>query len=383
MKKKGNVPIVYIITKLELGGAQKVCLSLFQELEKKEHETWLISGTEGPLVATVQHLPNVILLPWLTRECSWRTIGNEFRSFFAIMGELKKLKKKHPDIVVHTHSTKAGYLGRWAAFFAGISQRIHTVHGFGFHDHQSRLGYAFAYLLELLTSSITTHYICVSSKDQATGTRLLPRFASKSSLIRAAINDDHFYPALSATQSYEAQHFIFGTVSCFKKQKNLFDLLMAFEQVYQHHPRARLEIIGDGYLRHDIEEWIASHDLEPAITLHGWKDDVASYMKHWHVFVMSSLWEGLPCAAVEARFLKLPVLSYNVGGISDLIISGKNGFLYEPRNIQQLAQGMNSLITNKALYQKLKVYTEDLSAFTRNAMILQHSILYRYITLNE
>jgi glycosyltransferase involved in cell wall biosynthesis len=383
MKKKGNVPIAYIITKLELGGAQKVCLSLFHELQKKEHPTWLISGTEGPLVQTVQHLPNVLLIPSLKRECSWRTLGNEFRTFFSLFKILRKLSLDNPNLVVHTHSTKAGYLGRWAAFFAGTPQRIHTIHGFGFHTYQSRLSYTIAYLLELFTSLITTHYVCVSTQDQATGNRLLPWFSQKNSLIRAAINDQKFFPALSVAQSYEAQHFIFGTVSCFKKQKNLFDLLTAFEQVYRHHPRARLEIIGDGYLRPQIEAWIIEKRLEDIIVLHGWQNEVALYMKRWHVFVMSSLWEGLPCAAVEARFLKLPVLSYNVGGISDLIISGKNGFLYEPRNIQQLAEGMNSLITDKDLYQKLKVYTEDLSDFTRSAMILQHSLLYRYVATSE
>ena len=136
-------------------------------------------------------------------------------------------------------------------------------------------------------------------------------------------------------------------------------------------------------MRPNIEAWIATNNLEHVVTLHGWQDDVAPLMKQWHTFVMSSLWEGLPCAAVEARFLKLPILAYNVGGISDLVLNGKNGFLYEPRKVQQLVHGMCALISDTTLYQKLKAYPEDLSAFTRNAMILQHSILYRYVTTKE
>ena len=382
MLKKENVPVVYIVTKLELGGAQKVCLSLFQELTKKKHATWLISGTEGPLVSTVKENPNVILLPSFKRECSFSNLKNDFKTFFSLIKELKKLKALHPDIIVHTHSTKAGYLGRWAAFFAGIKQRIHTVHGFGFHKHQSKLGYAIAYLFEFFTALITTHYVCVSTKDQKTGSRCLPWFSSNNTLIRAAIDDEKFHPAHLAPLDRNAP-FVFGTVSCFKKQKNLFDLLLAFKEVHRQYHHTRLEIIGDGSLRPNIEAWIATNNLEHVVTLHGWQDDVAPLMKQWHTFVMSSLWEGLPCAAVEARFLKLPILAYNVGGISDLVLNGKNGFLYEPRKVQQLVHGMCALISDTTLYQKLKAYPEDLSAFTRNAMILQHSILYRYVTTKE
>jgi glycosyltransferase involved in cell wall biosynthesis len=382
MLKKENVPVVYIVTKLELGGAQKVCLSLFQELKQKNHHTWLISGTEGSLVTTVQHNPNVILLPSLKRECSLSNLKSDSKTFFTLIKNLKLLKSKHPELIVHTHSTKAGYLGRWAAFFAGIPHRFHTVHGFGFHAHQSKLGYMAAYILEFFTTFITTHYVCVSTEDQKTGGKLLPGFSNKNTLIRAAIDDEKFHPAQLAPLDRNAP-FIFGTVSCFKKQKNLFDLLLAFQEVHRQYHHTRLEIIGDGSLRPDIEAWIASYNLEHVITLHGWQDDVAPLMKRWHVFVMSSLWEGLPCAAVEARFLKLPVLAYNVGGMSDLVLDGKNGFLYEPRNVQQLVHGMCALISDTTLYLKLKAYPEDLSAFTRNAMILQHSILYRYVTTKE
>ncbi len=382
MTKKEQIPVVYIITKLELGGAQKVCLSLFKELQAKHHMTWLISGTEGPLVSLVQDDPHVILLPSLVRECSFKTIKKDLQAFVALVKKLRALKDDYPDLVVHTHSTKAGYLGRWAAFFAGIEQRFHTVHGFGFHKHQSVLGYAFAYLTELFTSLITTHYVCVSTEDQKIGSRLLPFFSDKNSLIRAAIDDEKFRAAHIEPLDKNTP-FTFGTISCFKKQKNLFDLLQAFYAVHQQYRHTRLEIIGDGALRPDIEQWIAEHNLEHVITLHGWCQEVAPFMQKWHAFVLSSLWEGLPCAAVEARFLKLPVLSYNVGGIGDLIIDGKNGFLYEPRNVQQLVHGMCSLISDKFLYQKLKTYPEDLSAFTQSAMILQHSLLYRSLATRK
>ncbi len=377
--KKNTIPVVFIITKLELGGAQKVCLALFSELKKNNIDTWLISGTEGPLVKQVLHNKQAIFIPELKRECSFFGIKNDIKAIFTLYKTLKTLQKKYNtrDLIIHTHSTKAGYLGRWAAFFARITHRIHTVHGFGFHPYQSRLGYAFAYVLEFLTSWITSSYICVSKQDQKIGTRLLPGFSKKNILIRAAVQDKAFNNQQTTLRKKNTDHFIFGTVSCFKKQKNLFDVLEAFLVVHQKHSHARLEIIGDGLLKPNIIAWIHQHNLNDYITLHGWVHNVAPLMQHWNVFVMSSLWEGLPCAAVEARFLKLPVLAYNVGGLSELIQSHKNGFLYEPRNILDLRNGMISLLTDKVLYKKLKEHTEDLSSFTINAMLVQHNLLYR------
>ena len=114
---------------------------------------------------------------------------------------MKKLKKQHPHLIVHTHSTKAGIIGRWAAFFAGIKKRIHTIHGYGFHAHQNKILWVSIYLIEFITSLITTHYVCVSSEDVKTGIKLFPHFSGKHSIIRAAVDWDQFFiPAHQVAQ---------------------------------------------------------------------------------------------------------------------------------------------------------------------------------------
>lgn len=367
--------IVYIITKLELGGAQKVCLALFRSLEQKKIPTFLISGTEGTLVKEVNHKQNVFLLSDLKRAISFKNIWHDIHAFFQITQKLRILKKKYPHLIVHTHSTKAGILGRWAAWYVGVKARIHTVHGFAFHDHQGWLSWLPIYLIERITYLITSHFICVSSHDVKTGIRLFPRFAHKHSIIRAAVDTKQFFIPAHKT-SLDTKLFIFGSISCFKPQKNIFDLLRAFHQIYQFHPQARLELIGDGYLRPLIEQWITDHQLNIIITLHGWQDTVAPLMRNWDAFVLSSLWEGLPCAIIEARLLKLPVISYNTGGISDIIFHQKNGLLAEPKHWQQLAQYMDKLITDFPLYTKLHRYQDDLSDFYISAMVEKHMQLY-------
>lgn len=366
--------IVYIITKLELGGAQKVCLALFEGLKNCGHHTWLISGKQGPLTTQVKNNPNVYLLASLKREIGLGLIWYELKTFIALIKRLRMIKKQFPNVIVHTHSTKAGILGRWAALCAGIRYRVHTIHGYGFHPRQSRLVWWPMYLIELITTLITTHVICVSQTDANMGVKLFPRFAKKHSLIHAAVDHAHFTAHINNQKS--ADPFIIGTIACFKPQKNIFDLLSAFAYIHNKHPHTRLEIIGDGAQRAHIEQWLHKHNLQQATTLHGWQPDAASIACNWHVFALTSLWEGLACAVIEARLLHIPVVSYKTGGIPEVITHEVNGLLYEQTEWLNLARGICKLIEQPAVYQKLAHHPDDYASFTLSHMIEQHGMLY-------
>lgn len=371
--------IVYIITKLELGGAQKVCLSLFDGVSRSsEHAGYLISGTQGQMVDQVRERKNVILLETLAREVRLAALLREFKTFFTLVKQLRALKREHPDIIVHTHSTKAGLLGRWAAFFAGIKKRVHTVHGFGFNKFQPKVIWFVIYFLELVTSFITTHFVCVSQADIDMGIKLFPRFKRKSSLIRAAVDWQQFYYKPARKISC-IKPFIFGTIACFKKQKNLVDLLQAFTLVYQKHPEAKLEIIGDGVLRPALENWVCEKQLSHAVVFYGWQERVAPIARCWQAFVLTSLWEGLPCAVVEARLLSLPVISYKTGGIPEIIHDHVNGLLYDQKDWRSFADGMCMLIEHPEIYQRLSNYDDKLQYFQDSVMIEQHAALYKQL----
>lgn len=372
---KHSIDVVYIITKLELGGAQKVCLTLLNDLKKKNINTLLISGKDGLLAENISNNSNVILLDELTRQVNGAF--KELFCFFRLIQQLRTLRKKYPNIIVHTHSTKAGLIGRWAAFFAKVKYRVHTIHGYGFHKHQPFFIRIPIICLEWITSFITNHFICVSSEDVKTGIRLFRKFKSHHTIIRAAIDWQQFESQTKTIPQFpQDRPFIFGTIACFKKQKNIFDLLKAFAQVYTQNPLARLEIIGDGILRNEITTWITEHHLQDIITLHGWQHTVAPFMLNWHAFVLSSLWEGLPCAIIEARLLKLPVISYNTGGIHDVIIHGKNGLLCEQYDWISLSTYMLQVSKQENLHQPLSSYKENLDDFKPEAMINQHLELY-------
>ncbi len=376
MKHK-KIHVVYIITKLELGGAQKVCLALQEGLQDTLFSNHLISGTDGILVNAVIDKKNSILLPSFVREVSYTSVMSELYCFVQLIQQLRTLKKQHPQLIVHTHSTKAGILGRWAALCAGIKTRIHTIHGYAFHQYQPWVVWLAIYSIELITSLITTHFICVSSADVKAGIKLFPFFSRKHTIIRAAVDTQHFIvPAQRLPTPTNHTSFVFGTIACFKPQKNIFDLLRAFAYVYQHNPQVRLEIIGDGTQRPAIEQWISNHQLSSVIHLLGWQTDVTPHMLSWQAFVLSSLWEGLPCSIIEARLLKIPVISYDTGGIHDVIIHNKNGLLSTQKNWHALASHMLELSRNKQLHTSLSTYADNLSDFTYTHMIDEHKNLY-------
>lgn len=385
-KKKDVVQVLYVVTKLELGGAQKVCLALLDGVAQTGFRTSLISGTEGVLTTQVKNRSDVYFIKSFKRELGLSGLWSEPYSFFLMVKHIRALKKETPDLVVHTHSTKAGIMGRWAAFFAGVKVRVHTVHGFGFHAHQSNISWLLTYLCEWVTSFITTHFVCVSQKDLEEGSLRLPTFAKKSSLIRAAVDWDQFFiPAKKELSGNAEEDIIIGTVACFKPQKNLFDLLMAFQLMWsrlsvEKRSKVYLQIIGDGILRPDIEAWILHHGMTKHIQLLGWQADVAPWMKTWHVFALSSLWEGLPCSVVEARLSKIPVVAYDVGGIAEIIKDGSNGFLVVPMDWQFFAVRLEQLINDQLLYEQLSLWNDSLDEFSIPSMVKKHAKLYAFLT---
>jgi len=377
MKSKKETHVVHIITRLDLGGAQKVCLSLVKGLRSQGISTELISGTDGELAPTVKNLDGVHLLKEFRHPISPKGLFQDFRCLLRMISIIRKLKKKHPHLIIHTHTPKAGFMGRWAAFFAGAKHRVHTIHGFTFHWRRNKLYDLFLYMCEYFSSLITKQFICVSSVDVKRGMHCFPRFKKKHSIIRAAVDWNQF-KASSKLNSFPTQEpFVFGTVASLTPGKNLFELLQAFEYVHQNNPKTKLEIIGGGTLFSALEQWIQEHNLQDCVTLHGWQHDIVPIIKQWHCFTFTSLWEGLPCAVVEARLQKLPVLSYSTGGIPDIIVHGENGLLYKQKDWKNLAKGMLSISTNQDLYKKLQSFDDDLIDFNNQTMIEQHIKLYK------
>ena len=175
-----------------------------------------------------------------------------------------------------------------------------------------------------------------------------------------------------------------GTVSCFKPQKNIFDLLRAFKYVYDNarpvlKKRLLLQIIGDGQLRDKIQSWIVQNKLATHIELLGWQQDVATIMRSWKVFALSSLWEGLPCAVVEARLCGLPVVAYDVGGIAEVVENYKNGFLVPVGQWHEFGEKLLELTNDENLCASMRTHPDLLDPFQQKFMVKEHKKLYSHL----
>jgi glycosyltransferase involved in cell wall biosynthesis len=369
--------VCYIITKLELGGAQKVALYTAQHLDKKQFQDFLITGSGGILDNEALSKFRLFQLPSLVREVS------PFKDLKALWQIYKILKKEKPDIV-HTHSSKAGILGRFAAKLAGIKKIVHTVHGYGFNETQKwYVKYIYVYV-EKICAMISDKLIAVSKEDIKKGIAYRIAKESKFTLIRAGI-DISFYKNYTPNAEFKKilgiddKTRIISTIGPFKPQKNLKDFISAAEIVLSSISDVVFIIAGDGQLRPELEKQIASFGLQKKILLLGWRTDIADILYASEAFVMTSLWEGLPCTIVEAMCCAKPVIANGIDGVKEVIINGENGWQTKPYDYQDTAAKIIKLLQDKTLLlqiaQKAKASINE--EFDSQYMVKQQENLYK------
>lgn len=309
--------ICHVITKLELGGAQEVAMRVVSSLDRRRFRPVLIAGPGGMLTeeATALEGVEVRLIPSLVREI--RPV-QDLRALWELVATFRRLRPK----IVHTHSSKAGILGRLAAWLAGVPCILHTIHGYGVTPAQPSWLQHLVIKLEWMVGRVTTHWIAVSQADRRQGLEWQLFSSSKVSVVRPGIDPTAFAtriePAerdrLRAALGVGPEQLLVGTVSCLKPQKSPEDFIRVAALVCQRMPAAKCVLVGDGALRPQIEAMIQAQGLQDRVTLLGWRRDVASLLKAFDVFVLTSQWEGLPCAILEARASRIPIVATRVGG---------------------------------------------------------------------
>jgi glycosyltransferase involved in cell wall biosynthesis len=345
--------VFHVITKLELGGAQKVTLMLLERFSRDHYELGLATGPDGILVERANRIPSLsrFWIPNFVREV------RPIQDLLALFQLWRVFRRERPDIV-HTHSAKAGILGRLAAKLAGVPIIFHTYHGFGFNDLQKRIVKNFYVLLERIMGRVTTQTVVVS---YATGhTAEKARIVRKDNwmLCRAAIPLDEFMkPGPRRTKVREwnipENKVIVGMIACFKPQKAPIDFVDVAARVLKETDRAHFVMIGDGELRPAIEARIRELGVTGHITLLGWRQDMPEVYRNIDIVMLTSLWEGLPCVFSEAMACELPLVATDVDGARDAIIEGDNGFLHPPHDIESMATSALKLINDSALREQM------------------------------
>ena len=348
--------ICYIITQLELGGAQLIALKSIEYLASKGHDLILITNQSGILNDSAVKMKNVkkYFLKDLIRKIS--------------ITKDRKAKKKIYDIllsekphIVHTHSSKAGVLGRLAAKHAKVPCIVHTVHGYGFHFFKNKLFKNMAIALEKRVAKFTDKLIFVSKDDMKLAKELKIGKEENYNVIRAGISfqDIKDYKAnrtqIKKKLNIPSHRKIIVNISPFKRQKNLMLLLeIIYELSKTHGDKFFTIIVGDGKDRAKMENFINRHELNEHILLTGFLPDVRDILSISAVYVSTSLWEGLPRTVLEAMLMGVPVIAPSIGGIKEVIKDNENGFLYTPWEKAEALELIKKVVDDTKLLNRLK-----------------------------
>lgn len=354
-----KIIVVHIITKMELGGAQQNTLFTVSNLDVQKYETFLLAGEAGELIDEARRFENFFVIKDMVREIR---PFKDIKAFFQIVKILKKIKRQLPkssSIIVHTHSSKAGILGRWAAKAAGVKVRIHSVHGFPFNDFQPFFKKYIYIILEKITSIITSHFIAVSSSniDEGIKYKIFKRY--KATLIRSGIDISRFKnpeTGKEETRTYLGIPLdapVVLMVSCLKPQKAPIDFVKACFIIKEKIKNVSFLLAGDGVLRPELENEIKKQGLEGTFHLLGWRRDIPNLINASDVLVLTSLWEGLPRVIPQAMAASVPVVATKVNGSLEAVKEGVNGFLLNPGDIEGIAEKTVFLLENPKKAKKM------------------------------
>ena len=352
--------IVHIITRLIVGGAQENTLLTCEGLSRDYgDEVVLITGPglgpEGSLIEQARRRQvSTIVLPDLRRAIHPL---RDWRSYRAIVRLLSDLG---PD-VVHTHSAKAGLLGRHAASKLGVPAIVHTVHGAPVHAYQGRGARALFRRCERYAANRCHALVSVADAmtDQLVAAGVAPRekFVTIHSgmEVESFLNADGRRAEVREKLGYSDQHVVIGTVARLFHLKGHDDLIDAARRVVARNPEVRFLWVGSGRLQRTLQARIEREGLAPFIQITGLvpPSRIPEMIGAMDLVVHASLREGLARVLPQALIAGRPVVSYDIDGAREVVIHGETGYLVEPRQIDPLADAMCELASSEPLRRRL------------------------------
>jgi glycosyltransferase involved in cell wall biosynthesis len=333
--------VLNVITRMIIGGAQETVLLSCALMDRERFACEILTGpqtgSEGELHAETRACGIPLHVePALVREL------DPLKDAVALVRLVRFLRVGRYDLV-HTHTAKAGVLGRVAARLAGIPLVAHTVHGweFGAGEH-GRLA-RFYLELERWLARWCQALVVVADIDRQQGLALGVGRPEQYALIRSGIEPEVFRDvALTRAQARRRigvpeEAFVIGQVGRLARQKAPLDLLGAFERVARERSDAHLVLLGDGPQRAEVEAEARRSGLAKRVHVLGMRRDVPEILRALDVLALASRWEGLPRVLPQAMAAGLPIVATRVSGAPEAVVSGENGWLVNVGDLADLA----------------------------------------------
>jgi glycosyltransferase involved in cell wall biosynthesis len=334
MSRVAKPRVVQVITRLIVGGAQLSVLELCRGL--REHFDVRVicgpdHGAEGSLREAVSEVAPVTVVPTLRREVSPP-------HDVAALLTLRRLLRDGGAAIVHTHSSKAGILGRLAA--APSAKVIHTIHGWGHTpDNPGWMSRSFVNL-ERLAAQHSDALVAVSSDVRDEGLRLRIGDATRYRVIPELVDFEPVARDFSAARREARRKLglaedeeVIGWIGRFVAQKDPETLLGVVQRLLAERPAARIVLVGDGPLRIDVESEIARQGNARRTVFTGVRVDARELYAGFDVVLHVSRWEGQPLVVQEAIAERIPVVATDAEGVRDLVVDGVTGYVVDPGDI--------------------------------------------------
>lgn len=374
-----RVPVIHVITKLEFGGAQQNTLHTVASLDRERFEPVLMTGPGGYLMSEARDLG----LDLKTAPNMERAIrpGADAAAYRELVRLLEPYRGR--PAIVHTHSSKAGILGRWAARKARVPVIIHSIHGFGFTPAQSPPRRFLFQTAERLTSRVTDHFIAVSEANRKDGIRYGLFGPERCSVIRSGFDLDRFRnaqpvkPDLLLDLGIPHGSPLVLMVGCLKPQKAPMDFVKLAAETHREIPQARFLLAGDGELRDVLVNEIKRLGLSDVLLPLGWREDIPELMKSSRVVVLTSRWEGLPRVIPQAKAVGRPVVATAVDGSVEAIREGIDGYLCQAGDVGSLVDRVVRLLKDPDLADRMgREGNRVVGEFDQDTMVRKQEDLY-------
>lgn len=373
--------VLYVVTLSEWGGAQHIVYLLAKHL-RSDYEITVACAPGGLLVERLRGLGlRVIEIPELCR------LPHPLRDLRAL-GKLYSLMQAERFDIVHTHSTKAGLLGRLAASLAKVPVILFTAHGWAFSEGRA---WPWRWLLaqaERLPACLSTKIICVSEYDRQVAVRFGVASPEKLVVIPNGLETEPFRSAtdkrkLRRQLGMNESEGLITMVGRLAPPKDFETLIAAWEDLRVS--GWKIWIVGEGPLRPRLENIIQAKGLRHEIMLVGERYDVPTVLQASDIFVLSSRWEGMPLTIIEAMLAGLPVIATRVGGVPELVAEGTTGLLVPLRDPLALRDALAQLIVSE---ESRRLFGERgrqraLQQFTVERMIHRVRALYHELELQR
>lgn len=357
--------VIHIITRLDMGGSaqntlltcmgfsEKYHVILAHGLSHESHMTAAESRSVAKFVAKAENKGvTVIPISSLIRKI------NPFMDLRAFISLWRLIIREKPAIV-HTHSSKAGILGRWAAKMAGVRRIIHTPHGHVFFGHFGSLASRLFLLVEKLSLFITDCMIALTEGEKKDYITLLNLRPESIEIIHSGVDINRYMKTRikikekKISLGLNSGKLVVGSVGWLLPIKGPMVLLKAMDRIWLNRSAVQLVYVGKGELEEKLKSESFRMGVSDSVTFLGWRNDVHEIMPVFDLFVLPSLNEGMGRVLVEAMASGKPVVGSNVGGIPDLIKNGHNGLLVEPGDEIDLSVAIEKVLTDKKMRDEM------------------------------